>query len=59
MSVKSNTYRPLECIAVFVRSGAADRDDQELKEKLAPIFGIKPEQITGEGCIRSCIFSVR
>jgi hypothetical protein len=51
MSVKKEYLSPcgMYCSVCAVR--AADRDnDQELKEKLAPIFGIKPEQITCEGC---------
>ena len=51
MSVKKEYLSPcgMYCSVCAVR--AADRDnDQELKEKLAPIFGTKPEQITCEGC---------
>jgi Protein of unknown function (DUF3795) len=51
MSVKKEYLSPcgMYCSVCAVR--AADRDDdQGLKEMLAPIFGLKPEQIACEGC---------
>ena len=51
MNVKKEYLSPcgMYCSVCSIR--AADRDkDQELKEKLAPIFGTKPEQIACEGC---------
>jgi hypothetical protein len=51
MNVQKEYLSPcgMYCSVCAVR--AADRDnDQELKEQLAPIFGVKPEQVTCEGC---------
>src|SRR5512136_1307515 len=51
MSVKKEYLSPcgMYCSVCAVR--AADRDDdRELKEKLAPLFGIKPEQVSCDGC---------
>ncbi|MCX6558652.1 MAG: DUF3795 domain-containing protein [Candidatus Aminicenantes bacterium] len=51
MNVKKEYLSPcgMYCSVCAVR--AADRDDdRELKEKLAPIFGIKPEQVACDGC---------
>jgi len=51
MAVKKEYLSPcgMYCSVCAVR--AADRDDdQELKGILAPLFGVKPEQITCEGC---------
>jgi hypothetical protein len=51
MSVKKEYLSPcgMYCSVCAVR--AADRDnDQELKGMLAPIFGVKSEQVACEGC---------
>jgi hypothetical protein len=51
MNAKKEYLSPcgMYCSVCAVR--AADRDnDQELKEKLAPIFGAKPEKVTCDGC---------
>jgi hypothetical protein len=51
MNVKKEYLSPCGMYCGVCATLAADRDnDQELKEKIASVFGTKPEQITCDGC---------